>query len=83
AVRRRVLRHSAVAAGAPSGALAAVHVEALDALLTSWHGQQEAQLPGGVRAVRRCGRLHLSAPPPGPPPDPPPDPPPAEAPAEE
>jgi len=64
AVRRRVLRHSAVVAGAPSGALAAVHLEVLDALLTNWHGQREAQLPGGVRAVRRCGRLHLSAPPP-------------------
>ncbi|CAN5557741.1 tRNA lysidine(34) synthetase TilS [soil metagenome] len=61
AVRRRVLRQCAVAVGAPSGALAAVHLDALDALLINWHGQQEAQLPGGVRVVRRCGRLHLFA----------------------
>jgi tRNA(Ile)-lysidine synthase len=59
AVRRRVLHRAALAAGSPRGALAAVHVAALDALITDWHGQGPLQLPGGVSATRRCGRLLL------------------------
>jgi tRNA(Ile)-lysidine synthase len=59
AVRRRVLHRAALAAGSPHGALAAVHVEALDALVTDWHGQGPLQLPGRVSATRRCGRLLL------------------------
>jgi tRNA(Ile)-lysidine synthase len=59
AVRRRVLHRAAIAAGSPRGTLAAVHVEALDALVTGWRGQGPLQLPGGVSAERRCGRLHL------------------------
>ncbi|HUZ39192.1 MAG TPA: tRNA lysidine(34) synthetase TilS [Streptosporangiaceae bacterium] len=57
AVRSRVLRRAAIAAGAPPGALTAAHIDALDALLTRWHGQRWADLPGGVRAVRRYGKL--------------------------
>jgi tRNA(Ile)-lysidine synthase len=57
AVRRRVLHRRAVAEGSPRGALAAVHVRAVDALLTDWHGQGPVQLPGGVSVRRRCGRL--------------------------
>jgi tRNA(Ile)-lysidine synthase len=57
AVRTRVLRRLAVAAGSPPGALAAVHIDEVDRLVTAWHGQLHVDLPGGVRAYRRCGRL--------------------------
>jgi len=57
AVRSRVLRRAAVAAGAPAGSLAAVHVEALDALVMGWHGQGTVDLPGGVGARRAYDRL--------------------------
>ena len=59
AVRGRVLHAAALRAGCPPGALAAVHVAALDSLVTAWHGQGPAALPGSVAGVRRCGRLHL------------------------
>jgi tRNA(Ile)-lysidine synthase len=59
AVRRRVLRAAAVAAGASNGALAAVHVTELDRLVTDWHGQRPVSLPGGLVAERRCDRLHF------------------------
>ena len=62
AVRTRVLRAAALAAGSPGGALSAVHVRALDALITDWHGQQAVALPGSLAGVRRSGRLHISAP---------------------
>jgi tRNA(Ile)-lysidine synthase len=57
AVRTRVLRRAAIAAGSPSGALAAVHVDELDRLITAWHGQHHVDLPGGVTAFRRYGKL--------------------------
>jgi tRNA(Ile)-lysidine synthase len=57
AVRRRVLRRAAVAAGAPAGALPAGPLDAVDRLVTAWHGQGEVSLPGGLVAVRRCDRL--------------------------
>lgn len=53
AVRSRVLRQAALDAGCPPTDLAAVHVDALDALVTQWHGQRAVDLPGRVRAVRR------------------------------
>ena len=59
AVRRRVLRAAAVAAGAADGELAAVHVTELDRLVTDWHGQRPVSLPGGLVAERRCDRLHF------------------------
>ena len=62
AVRTRVLRAAALAAGSPGGALSAVHVSALDALVTDWHGQQAVALPGSLAGVRRSGRLHISEP---------------------
>jgi tRNA(Ile)-lysidine synthase len=61
AIRARVLRQAAVAAGCPPGALAARHIEALDCLVTSWHGQRWTDLPGGVRGTRRCGKLLFTA----------------------
>jgi tRNA(Ile)-lysidine synthase len=60
AVRSRVLRQAALAAGCPGGSLAAGHVAALDALVTGWHGQRWADLPGVIRARRRYGKLLFS-----------------------
>jgi tRNA(Ile)-lysidine synthase len=61
AIRTRVLRQAAAAAGCPPGALTAGHVDALDALITSWHGQRWADLPGGVRGTRQHGKLLFTA----------------------
>ncbi|TYB48818.1 tRNA lysidine(34) synthetase TilS [Actinomadura chibensis] len=57
AVRTRVLRTAAIDAGSPPGTLAAVHVDAVDRLVTAWHGQRHVDLPGGLRAVRRYAKL--------------------------
>jgi len=57
AIRHRVLRQAALAAGCPAGALSSRHITSLDALVTEWHGQRWADLPGGVRGQRRYGRL--------------------------
>jgi len=61
-VRRRVLHDAAVRAGCPPGALARVHVLAVDALVTDWRGQGAVHLPGGRIASRACGRLYLGLP---------------------
>jgi tRNA(Ile)-lysidine synthase len=61
AVRSRVLRSAALAAGCPAGALTAGHVARIEELVTGWHGQRWVDLPGGVRATRREGRLILAA----------------------
>ena len=55
AIRTRVWRLLAAEAGAPLGDVSAAHVESLDALLTSWHGQGPLHVPGGI-AVARTGR---------------------------
>ncbi|MGQ0629749.1 MAG: tRNA lysidine(34) synthetase TilS [Sporichthyaceae bacterium] len=57
AIRTRVLRAAAIAAGAPAGALTAAHVNAVETLVTHWRGQRGIDLPGGIRAVRRCDTL--------------------------
>jgi tRNA(Ile)-lysidine synthase len=57
AVRTRMLRSAALAAGCPAGALTAGHVARLEELVTDWHGQRWIDLPGGVRASRRAGQL--------------------------
>ncbi|GED11628.1 tRNA lysidine(34) synthetase TilS [Cellulosimicrobium cellulans] len=59
ALRRRALRTAALRAGCPAGDLFAVHVDALDALVTAWRGQGPVHLPGDLRAARACGRLSL------------------------
>ena len=61
AIRTRILRQAAIGAGCPPGALTAGHIDALDALVTSWHGQRWADLPGGVRGRRQRGRLLFTA----------------------
>ncbi|MEU4681983.1 tRNA lysidine(34) synthetase TilS [Streptomyces xinghaiensis] len=57
AIRRRVLRRAAIAAGSPAGSLFARHVEEMDRLVTDWHGQGALNLPGRVEVRRRCGNL--------------------------
>jgi hypothetical protein len=59
AVRRRALRLAAVRAGSSAGDVARVQVLAMDALVTDYHGQGRVDLPSGVGAVRRCGRVVL------------------------
>jgi tRNA(Ile)-lysidine synthase len=57
AIRTRVLHRAAIAAGSPPGTLAAVHVEAAEALVTAWRGQAHVDLPGHVRVWRRYEKL--------------------------
>ncbi|GLY88463.1 tRNA lysidine(34) synthetase TilS [Actinoallomurus iriomotensis] len=57
AVRTRVLHRTAIEAGSPPGTLAAVHVDAVDALVTAWRGQSYVDLPGRVRVWRRYEKL--------------------------
>lgn len=57
AIRRRVLRLAALAAGAPASELFHEHVLALDALVVDWHGQRWVDLPGHLRGRRRDGLL--------------------------
>ncbi|MGY1747206.1 tRNA lysidine(34) synthetase TilS [Blastococcus sp. SYSU D00695] len=60
AVRRRVLRGWLRAAGVPD--LQAVHLRAVETLVTGWRGQGRVDLPGGAGVVRASGRLVLSPP---------------------
>ena len=62
ALRRRALRAAAIDAGCPASSLLRAHVLALDALVSSWHGQAGVDLPGRIRAVRACGRLTFHTP---------------------
>ena len=57
AIRARILRGAAIEAGCPPGALTARHLAALTELLTRRAGQRWIDLPGGVRARLRYGKL--------------------------
>jgi tRNA(Ile)-lysidine synthase len=57
ALRTRVLHTWAKRLGAAGSALSSRHVAALDALVTTWHGQGPAALPGGIHVRRRGDRL--------------------------
>ncbi len=61
AIRRRVLRLAAVAAGSTPGELFHEHVVALDRLVTHWHGQKGVDLPGHVRATRVEGVIDFDS----------------------
>ena len=61
AIRTRVLRAAAIMAGCPHGALTAGHVDRVDALVTAWRGQRWVDLPGGVQARRRDGKVWFTA----------------------
>ncbi|WP_328528385.1 tRNA lysidine(34) synthetase TilS [Nocardioides sp. NBC_00368] len=52
AVRTRVLRIAALAAGSPPAELTREHVKAVDELVTGWRGQRWIDLPGHLRARR-------------------------------
>jgi tRNA(Ile)-lysidine synthase len=61
AIRTRLIRRAIYAQGAPMGSVTADHVSAVEALVTSWHGQGEISLPGGVKVARISGRLSAYA----------------------
>jgi tRNA(Ile)-lysidine synthase len=61
AIRTRILRDAAIMAGCPQGALTAGHIEAVDALVTGWHGQRWVDLPGRVRARRQAGKVWFTS----------------------
>jgi tRNA(Ile)-lysidine synthase len=61
AMRHRVLRQAALAAGCRPGDLSLRHTASLDELVSGWHGQRWVDLPGGVRCQRRCGKLLFTA----------------------
>jgi len=60
AVRTRVLRTAALAAGAPASDLTAGHVTALDRLVRDAPSGATIDLPGAVRAVRHGSALYLT-----------------------
>ena len=60
AIRTRVLRTFALRLGAPAGALAATHIDALDALVMAWRGQGPVALPGAILVGRQAGRLRIA-----------------------
>ncbi|MFC5907038.1 tRNA lysidine(34) synthetase TilS, partial [Streptacidiphilus monticola] len=62
AVRRRVLRRAALAAGCPGGDLFARHLEAMDLLVTGYRGQGPVHLPGGILLRRQGKRLTFRQP---------------------
>jgi len=57
AIRLRLLRSAALAAGCPAGALSQRHITSLDELVTGWRGQRWSDLPGGIRCRRQYGKL--------------------------
>jgi hypothetical protein len=57
AIRGRVLHGYARTHSTYPAALSAAHVDALDALITNWHGQGPVALPGGVWIGRDHGHL--------------------------
>lgn len=59
AMRTRVLRRAAVAAGALPDELFHEHVRALDRLVTDWRGQRWIDLPGHVRGLRADGLVRF------------------------
>jgi len=59
AVRTRVLRHAALRVGVPATDLTLAHVDRIEALISSWHGQGAVDLPAHVGAWRAYGRLTL------------------------
>ena len=62
AVRTRLWRRLALAAGSPGTDLTSEHLLAVDSLVTAWRGQGPLSLPGGVRAWRRGDRVGLGRP---------------------
>jgi tRNA(Ile)-lysidine synthase len=61
ALRRRVLRLAALAAGSPAEELFRVHVLAVEELVTAWRGQRMVQLPGHRVATRAGNTLTVGS----------------------
>jgi len=59
AVRTRLWRRMALEAGVPGSSLAAVHLRAVDALVSDWHGQGAVDMPGHRRVHREDGVIWL------------------------
>jgi tRNA(Ile)-lysidine synthase len=57
ALRSRVLHAWALSLGVPGAALSHRHIDALDALVTAWHGQGPTMLPGAITVQRTEGLL--------------------------
>lgn len=62
AIRTRVLRAAAVAAGALDSELSREHVLAIDSLVTDWRGQIHIDLPGALTAYRADGLIRFARP---------------------
>lgn len=60
ALRTRLWRRLALAAGSPGTDLTREHLLAVDGLVTRWRGQGPLPLPGGVRAQRQGDRVWLA-----------------------
>jgi tRNA(Ile)-lysidine synthase len=59
ALLSRQVRTWLVESGVPAGSLGAEHVGRVVRLVTRWRGQGAVALPGGVEALRDCGRLRV------------------------
>jgi tRNA(Ile)-lysidine synthase len=64
ALRTRIIREAAIAAGCPAGSLTSAHIDRVEALVTGWHGQGGVDLPGGLAGERAYGRLAIRRVPP-------------------
>lgn len=60
-LRTRVWRELLTTAGCPTGSLSKVHIDAVDDLVTRWHGQQPIHIPGGLQVRRGAGLIHAEA----------------------
>jgi tRNA(Ile)-lysidine synthase len=56
AIRRRVIAHGLSALGI---AASSRHVEAIDRLISDWHGQGPVSLPSGYTAIRKKHVIRL------------------------
>lgn len=64
ALRTRIIRSAAIAAGCPAGSLTADHVDRVELLVSDWRGQGGVDLPGGLAGERAYGRLAIRRVPP-------------------
>lgn len=60
-LRTRVWRELLRRAGSPPASLSKVHIDAVDALVTDWHGQQPIHIPGALQVRRGAGLIHVEA----------------------
>lgn len=58
-LRTRVWRELLRRAGSPAASLSKVHIDAVDALVSGWHGQQPIHVPGALQVRRGAGLIHV------------------------